>query len=134
MTESIGLFYFSGTGNTQVVTELLAAALKQRSAQVETARIEHVLQGKAQFDPEVYDSVGPDGLAGGSPHLHTVCTEAYLVIAGEGMVRIETVVFEYVAVLLQNSLGCQGEILKRVCVVAFEVPGPLVLDFELRLE
>ena len=36
---------------------------------------------------KVYDTVGPDGLAGGSPHLHTVCTEAYLVIAGEGMVQ-----------------------------------------------
>ncbi len=35
----------------------------------------------------VYDTVGPDGLAGGSPHLHTTCTEAYLVIAGEGMVQ-----------------------------------------------
>lgn len=36
---------------------------------------------------KVYDTIGPDGLAGGSPHLHTVCTEAYLVIAGEGMVQ-----------------------------------------------
>lgn len=36
---------------------------------------------------KVYDTVSPDGLAGGSPHLHTVCTEAYLVIAGEGMVQ-----------------------------------------------
>ncbi len=35
----------------------------------------------------VYDTIGPDGLAGGSPHLHTVCTEAYLVISGEGMVQ-----------------------------------------------
>ncbi len=35
----------------------------------------------------VYDTVAPDGLAGGSPHLHTVCTEAYLVIAGEGLVQ-----------------------------------------------
>lgn len=35
----------------------------------------------------VYDSVGPDGLAGGTPHLHTACTEAYLVIAGEGSVQ-----------------------------------------------
>jgi mannose-6-phosphate isomerase-like protein (cupin superfamily) len=35
----------------------------------------------------VYDSVGPDGLAGGTPHLHTVCTEAYLVVAGEGAVQ-----------------------------------------------
>ncbi len=36
---------------------------------------------------KVYDTVGPDGLAGGSPHLHTVCTEAYLVIEGEGAVQ-----------------------------------------------
>lgn len=35
----------------------------------------------------VYDTIGPDGLAGGSPHLHTVCTEAYLVIQGKGMVQ-----------------------------------------------
>jgi mannose-6-phosphate isomerase-like protein (cupin superfamily) len=35
----------------------------------------------------VYDTIGPDGLAGGSPHLHTVCTEAYLVISGEGVVQ-----------------------------------------------
>ena len=35
----------------------------------------------------VYDTAGPDGLAGGSPHLHTVCTEAYLVISGEGSVQ-----------------------------------------------
>jgi mannose-6-phosphate isomerase-like protein (cupin superfamily) len=36
---------------------------------------------------QVYDTIGPDGLAGGSPHLHTTCTEAYLVIAGDGMVQ-----------------------------------------------
>lgn len=35
----------------------------------------------------VYDTVGPDGLAGGTPHLHTVCTEAYLVTDGEGEVH-----------------------------------------------
>ncbi len=32
----------------------------------------------------VYDTVAPDGLAGGSPHLHAVATEAYLVTAGAG--------------------------------------------------
>lgn len=35
----------------------------------------------------VYDSVAPDGLAGGTPHLHTVCTEAYLVAGGSGYVQ-----------------------------------------------
>ena len=35
----------------------------------------------------VYDTAGPDGLVGGSPHLHTACTEAYAVIAGTGAVQ-----------------------------------------------
>jgi mannose-6-phosphate isomerase-like protein (cupin superfamily) len=39
----------------------------------------------------VYDTSAPDGLAGGTPHLHTVCTEAYAVIAGSGEVHTLTV-------------------------------------------
>lgn len=35
----------------------------------------------------VYDTPGPDGLVGGSPHLHTACTEAYAVVAGRGSVQ-----------------------------------------------
>ncbi len=35
----------------------------------------------------VYDSVAPDGLAGGSPHLHLACTECYCVLAGRGRVQ-----------------------------------------------
>lgn len=58
MPKSIGLFYFSGTGNTQVVAELLETALKRHGAQVTTARMEHVLQGRARFEPEAYDIVG----------------------------------------------------------------------------
>jgi ferredoxin len=58
MTESIGLYTFSGTGNTQVVAELLARAFEQHGAQAEIVRIEHVLQGKAQFNPEAYDLIG----------------------------------------------------------------------------
>lgn len=38
----------------------------------------------------VYDSVAPDGLAGGTPHLHTLCTEAYAVVAGSGHVQTLT--------------------------------------------
>ncbi len=38
---------------------------------------------------DVYEGVAPDGLAGGTPHLHTVSAEAYLVIAGRG--RLQTV-------------------------------------------
>lgn len=35
----------------------------------------------------VYDTVTPDGLAGGTPHLHLCCTESYVVIAGTGRVQ-----------------------------------------------
>lgn len=35
----------------------------------------------------VYDSEAPDGLRGGTPHLHSVCTEAYVVVAGRGAVQ-----------------------------------------------
>jgi len=33
---------------------------------------------------EVYDDVAPDGLRGGSPHLHLASTECYVVIGGRG--------------------------------------------------
>jgi len=39
----------------------------------------------------VYDTAAPDGLAGGTPHLHTACTEAYWVVAGRGAVQTLTV-------------------------------------------
>jgi mannose-6-phosphate isomerase-like protein (cupin superfamily) len=38
----------------------------------------------------VYDTEAPDGLAGGTPHLHTACTEAYYVVVGSGAVQTLT--------------------------------------------
>ncbi|WP_430645246.1 cupin domain-containing protein [Agromyces sp. GXS1127] len=38
---------------------------------------------------EVYDGVAADGLAGGTPHLHLVSAEAYLVVGGRG--RLHTI-------------------------------------------
>ena len=35
----------------------------------------------------VYDTATPDGLHGGTPHLHLCCTEAYVVSAGRGQVQ-----------------------------------------------
>jgi mannose-6-phosphate isomerase-like protein (cupin superfamily) len=35
----------------------------------------------------VYDTPAPDGLIGGSPHMHLACSEAYLVVNGEGSVQ-----------------------------------------------
>lgn len=38
----------------------------------------------------VYDTTAPDGVAGGTPHLHTACTEAYVVVGGAGAVQAIT--------------------------------------------
>jgi hypothetical protein len=35
----------------------------------------------------VYESVAPDGLVGGTPHLHFACAEAYVAIGGSGSVQ-----------------------------------------------
>lgn len=35
----------------------------------------------------VYTTPGPDGLAGGGPHVHLACSEAYAVLAGRGTVQ-----------------------------------------------
>jgi mannose-6-phosphate isomerase-like protein (cupin superfamily) len=35
----------------------------------------------------VYTSEAPDGLCGGTPHMHVVCSEAYSVLAGRGRVQ-----------------------------------------------
>lgn len=36
---------------------------------------------------DVYDSAAPDGVCGGSPHMHLVSTEAYVVTSGEGALQ-----------------------------------------------
>jgi mannose-6-phosphate isomerase-like protein (cupin superfamily) len=58
----------------------------------------------------VYDSEGPDGQRGGSPHVHFTCTEGYVVIEGSG--RLETI----------SGQGFQVHELKPLNVVWFE-PG-----------
>ncbi|HEU5475099.1 MAG TPA: cupin domain-containing protein [Actinophytocola sp.] len=35
----------------------------------------------------VYDTTAPDGLPGGSPHIHLACSEAYVVTGGRGAVQ-----------------------------------------------
>lgn len=35
----------------------------------------------------VYDTVTPDGLPGGTPHIHLCCSEAYVVVGGRGAVQ-----------------------------------------------
>ncbi|WP_432828078.1 cupin domain-containing protein [Dactylosporangium sp. CA-092794] len=35
----------------------------------------------------VYDTTAPDGLHGGTPHMHLTCSEGYVVVAGSGHVQ-----------------------------------------------
>ncbi len=44
--------------------------------------------GTAVSNLAVYDWAGPDGLTGGSAHVHLTCTEGYVVIGGKG--RLQT--------------------------------------------
>jgi mannose-6-phosphate isomerase-like protein (cupin superfamily) len=37
---------------------------------------------------KVYDTPGPDGQTGGTPHMHLLCSEMYFVIGGSGAVEI----------------------------------------------
>ncbi|GAA1769133.1 cupin domain-containing protein [Streptomonospora arabica] len=43
--------------------------------------------GTAVSHLHVYDWPAPDGLSGGSPHLHTASTEGYVVVRGEGVLE-----------------------------------------------
>jgi mannose-6-phosphate isomerase-like protein (cupin superfamily) len=44
--------------------------------------------GTALTNLAVYDWTGPDGLTGGSAHVHLTCTEGYVIIGGNG--RLQT--------------------------------------------
>jgi mannose-6-phosphate isomerase-like protein (cupin superfamily) len=47
-----------------------------------------LLGGVAASRLRVYEGRAPDGLAGGSPHVHLACAEAYVVLAGAGSVEL----------------------------------------------
>lgn len=57
MTKSVGIFYFSGTGNTEIVAHLLAKEF-EKSIPVELVKIEDILNGNTQVEPEKYDIIG----------------------------------------------------------------------------
>jgi flavodoxin/ferredoxin len=55
---SVGIFYFSGTGNTEIVSELLEQAFKDRGVDAGRFKIEDILNGEAQVVVQSYDIVG----------------------------------------------------------------------------
>jgi ferredoxin len=55
---SIALFYFSGTGNTELVAGILAKELRDRGATVDLVKIEDVTRGTVKLDTYDYDMIG----------------------------------------------------------------------------
>ena len=58
MATRVGLYYFSGTGNTEIVAELIQAAFKRHAAQTDVFKIESILRGRVPLDLDRYDLVG----------------------------------------------------------------------------
>lgn len=57
MPKSIVIVYFSGTGNTELVTDLVARELTKNFL-VDVVRVEDIRRGKAEFDLKKYDMIG----------------------------------------------------------------------------
>lgn len=58
MSQSVRLFYFSGTGNSQFVTETLEHHFKQLKVDVSTVSIEDVINSSDIIKTEGYDMIG----------------------------------------------------------------------------
>lgn len=58
MSKSIGIFYFSGTGNAEIVANLVGDALKSKGSMIDVLKIEEVLKKNIQIAPETYGMIG----------------------------------------------------------------------------
>lgn len=56
--KSVKVFYFTGTGNTKKVTDMLQEQLQSYSVQVETDPIEDYTKSSKSLDTELYDMIG----------------------------------------------------------------------------
>lgn len=56
--KKLGVFYFSGTGNTEIAAEHVAQAFIELKWGVDLIRIEDVNKGKIQLDINQYDLIG----------------------------------------------------------------------------
>ncbi len=56
--KSVGIFYFSGTGNTEIVAALMAKGFENKGSTCEIYRIEDMMKGRIQLEIEKYDIIG----------------------------------------------------------------------------
>ncbi|HOV25456.1 MAG TPA: EFR1 family ferrodoxin [Pseudobacteroides sp.] len=58
MQKKVGVFYFSGTGNTEIIVNILGNELIKTGNKIEIIRIEDILKDDIYFDVDSYDLVG----------------------------------------------------------------------------
>ncbi|HEY9058953.1 MAG TPA: EFR1 family ferrodoxin [Pseudobacteroides sp.] len=58
MQKTVGVFYFSGTGNTEIVVNLLGNEILKSGNKIEIIRIEDILKDNVYFDVNNYDLIG----------------------------------------------------------------------------
>ncbi len=58
MQKNIGIFYFSGTGNTEIIANLLGNELAKNGAGIDFIRIEDVFKDQYYYDINGFDLVG----------------------------------------------------------------------------
>jgi ferredoxin/flavodoxin len=58
MSHTIGIYYFSGTRNTEYVATFLAKEFEKNNAKVDVIKIEDVLKGKTALEIKKYDFIG----------------------------------------------------------------------------
>lgn len=56
--KKIGIFYFSGTGNTEIIARLLSESYERKQIEVELFRIEDIVSHKKSFDINDFDMIG----------------------------------------------------------------------------
>ncbi len=58
MNRKIGIFYFSATGNTEIITDLIKKEFIKHDFRVEVKKIEDIMQNKITINPDEYDLIG----------------------------------------------------------------------------
>lgn len=56
--ESIGVFYFSGTGNTEIIANMITEQFREKQLDVDLIKIEDILKNKKDVSIEKYDLIG----------------------------------------------------------------------------
>lgn len=77
------------------------------SDQIRPAMPASLVGGVSASRLRVYGGTAPDGQAGGSPHLHLACAEAYVILAGAGAVELLSLADGYQRLDLQPGDAVQ---------------------------